>query len=120
MMLGLGLDLAEIERYRFDDATRARFARRIYTEYEMAYAARTRRWAERLAGIFAAKEATRKALGHAVPWREIEVRHDAFGKPEIVTSGVARAAFLKRGVRVAHCTITHTETTAAAVVILER
>ena len=34
---------------------------------------RKRNWAERLAGFFAAKEATRKAFGHAIPWRKVGV-----------------------------------------------
>jgi len=58
----IGIDLAEVERYRFDERALAWFARKVYTEEEMAYALRKRHWAERLAGFFAAKEATRKAF----------------------------------------------------------
>ena len=69
MIIGIGIDLAEVERYRFDERALAWFARKVYTDEEMAYAMRKRHWAERLAGFFAAKEATRKAFGHAIPWR---------------------------------------------------
>jgi len=62
MIVGIGIDLAEVERYRFDEARLAWFARKIYTGDEMRYAMRKRNWPERLAGFFAAKEATRKAL----------------------------------------------------------
>ena len=47
------------------------------------YAMRKRNWAERLAGFFAAKEDTRKAFGHAIPWRWVGVTHERSGKPTI-------------------------------------
>ena len=55
----------------------------------MAYAMRKRNWAERLAGFFAAKEATRKAFGHAIPWRSVGVGHERSGKPIIELFGWA-------------------------------
>jgi holo-[acyl-carrier protein] synthase len=119
MIIGIGIDLAEVERYHFDDAARARFARKIYTEEEMRYAMRKRAWPERLAGFFAAKEATRKAFGHAIPWRDVGVTHERSGRPTIALSGSAAGLIAERGVRTIHLTITHTATTAAAVVVLE-
>ncbi|MGB9653029.1 MAG: 4'-phosphopantetheinyl transferase superfamily protein [Candidatus Cybelea sp.] len=67
--------MADVARYRFDERKLAWFSRKIYTEYEIAYAMRKRNWPERLAGFFAAKEATRKAFGHAIPWRWVGVTH---------------------------------------------
>jgi len=119
MIVGLGIDLAEVERYRFAESERAWFARKVYTEEEMAYAMRKRHWAERLAGFYAAKEATRKAFGHAIPWRHIGVTHELSGKPAVKLFGSSAALIGKRGVGTIHLTITHTELTAAAVVILE-
>jgi holo-[acyl-carrier protein] synthase len=119
MVIGIGLDLAEVERYRFDSHKLAWFRRKIYTEEEMAYALRKRNLAERLAGFFAAKEATRKAFGHAIPWRRIGVTHERGGRPGIRLFGDAERLIAHRGVRAIHLTITHTRLTAAAVVILE-
>jgi holo-[acyl-carrier protein] synthase len=119
MIIGMGIDLAEVDRYRFDDAQRAVFARKVYTDEEMAYAMRKRHWAERLAGFYAAKEATRKAFGHAIPWREIGVTHERSGAPAIRLTGSAATLLEQRGVRALHLTITHTATMAAAVVVLE-
>lgn len=119
MIVGLGIDLAEVERYRFNDTERAWFARKVYTEEEMTYAMSKRHWSERLAGFYAAKEATRKAFGHAIPWRAVGVSHERSGKPVIVLSGEYHGLLAERGVRAVHLTITHTATTAAAVVILE-
>ena len=120
MIVGLGIDLAEVERYRFDPDKLAWFARKVYTEEEMTYAMRKRNWPERLAGFYAAKEATRKAFGHAIPWRWVGVGHERSGKPAIELFGDAKRLLATRGVRTIHLTITHTATTAAAVVILER
>ncbi len=115
----MGIDLAEVDRYRFDEEARARFARKVYTEEEMRYAMRKRHWAERLAGFYAAKEATRKAFGHAIPWRDVGVTHEISGKPAIRLYGRTAALLAQRGVRAIHLTITHTATMAAAVVVLE-
>ena len=119
MIVGMGIDLAEVDRYRFDETQRATFARKVYTDEEMTYAMRKRHWAERLAGFYAAKEATRKAFGHAIPWREIGVTHARSGAPAIRLSGTAAALIAQRGVRAIHLTITHTAMMAAAVVVLE-
>lgn len=119
-ILGIGMDLAEVARYEFDAAQLAWFARKVYTEEEMAYAMRKRNRAERLAGFFAAKEATRKAFGHAIPWRSVGVSHERSGKPIIVLYGESAELLERRGVTAVHLTITHTATMAAAVVILER
>ncbi|HET7815861.1 MAG TPA: holo-ACP synthase [Candidatus Baltobacteraceae bacterium] len=119
MILGIGMDLAEVARYDFDAPKREWFARKIYTEEEWAYAFRKRNWQERLAGFYAAKEAVRKAFGHAIPWRQIGVTHAPSGKPAIELSGKAARLIEARGVGTIHLTITHTATMAAAVVVLE-
>jgi holo-[acyl-carrier protein] synthase len=119
MIMGIGIDLAEVARYRFDERTRLWFARKVYTDDEMAYAMRKRNWAERLAGFFAAKEATRKAFGHAIPWRWVGVIHEPSGKPAIRLYDRAERLIVARRVASIHLTITHTAATAAAVVVLE-
>lgn len=119
MIVGMGTDLAEVERYRFGEPQLAWFARKVYTPEEMAYALRKRNWAERLAGFFAAKESARKAFGHAIPWREVGVSHERSGKPILVFSGTAAGLPASRGITAIHLTITHTATMASAVVILE-
>lgn len=119
MIVGLGMDIARVERYRFDENALAWFARKIYTETEMTYALRKRDSAERLAGFFAAKEATRKAFGHWIPWREVGVGHERSGKPTIERNATISRLMALRNVRSIHLTITHDAAVAAAVVILE-
>ena len=119
MIVGIGIDVADVARYRFDEAKLQWFARKVYTEHEMAYAMRKRNWPERLAGFFAAKEAARKAFGHAIPWRCVGVAHARSGKPTIELRERAGPLARDRGIRTIHLSITHTAAFAAAVVILE-
>ena len=119
MILGIGTDLAEVARYHFDERKLAWFARKIYTEEEYRYAMRMRLWAERLAGFYAAKEATRKAFGFAIPWRLVGVSHERSGKPFIRLHGKSAGLIDRFGVTAVHLTITHTKSMASAVVILE-
>jgi holo-[acyl-carrier protein] synthase len=119
VIVGVGIDMADVARYRFDQTKLAWFARKVYTEREMAYAMRKRNWHERLAGFFAAKEATRKAFGHAIPWRSVGVAHERSGKPVIELRDRAANLMSRRGVRAIHLSITHTSGLAAAFVILE-
>jgi holo-[acyl-carrier protein] synthase len=119
MIVGIGMDLAQVERYRFDEKQLAWFARKVYTQEEFEYAMRKRNPAERLAGFFAAKEATRKAFGHAIAWRQVGVSHEIGGKPIIRLYGGASQLLQRRGILRIHLTITHTAAVAAAVVVLE-
>ena len=119
MIVGIGTDLAEVARYRFDDEQLAQFARKVYTPEEMRYAMRKRNWPERLAGFFAAKEAARKAFGHAIPWRRVGVTHERSGKPHLIFLPPYDGLPASRGVSRIHLSITHTASAASAVVILE-
>ena len=119
MIIGIGVDIAEVDRYEFDELKMERFARKVFTEAEMAHAKRYRYPAERLAGAYAAKEATRKAFGHAIPWRLVGVRHYPGGRPYIELIGKAEQLLSARGVHRIHLTITHSRKDAVAIVILE-
>jgi holo-[acyl-carrier protein] synthase len=119
MIIGLGTDIAEVDRFRFDAARLKKFAKKIFTDEEMSHARKHRHPHERLAGAFAAKEATRKAFGHAIPWRLIGVRHERSGKPFVELSGRAAQLIPARGVRRMHLTISHSKHSAVATVILE-
>lgn len=121
-IIGLGLDITEIERIT---ATLARFGerfeQRVFTEHEIAYCRRRRRPAMHFAGRFAAKEAAMKALGTGrslgVRWRDVEViRH--FGPPQLQLHGDALARARRLGVVKSLVTITHTDTLAVAEVLM--
>ena len=124
MIIGLGVDIAEVDRI---DAAIARsglrFLRRVFTPAEIAYCERHRNRSERYAGRFAAKEAAMKALGtgwrRGVRWVDIEVVPEPSGKPTLKLSGVSCAIAERLGVRNIVLTITHTGNTALAQVIFE-
>ncbi len=113
----VGIDLIEIERIRRALERYPGFRERCFTEAEIAYCDSRRNPAQSYAGRFAAKEAVGKALGRGVPftWREIEIA--GRGKPQVTLSGSMLAAARRLGVERVDVSITHSETTAAAVAI---
>jgi holo-[acyl-carrier protein] synthase len=117
MKLTQGIDVIEIERIagslnRFGE----RFLHRVYTDAEIAYC---RGRAQSLAGRFAAKEATSKALGTGIRrlrWRDIEILPDPRGKPHIYLHGKAAEIARRQGLEHFEVSITHSRTDAVVVV----
>ena len=124
MIVGLGLDIAEIDRIEAA-LTRhgAPILERLYTPSEVAYCESFRGKFERYAGRFAAKEAAMKALGtgwaRGVRWVDIEVVREPSGKPTLKLSGATRAIADQLGVKNIVVSITHDGNTALAQVIFE-
>jgi holo-[acyl-carrier protein] synthase len=124
MIIGSGIDLAEIERIQQSiDRYGERFINRIYTPAEQAYCLRKRNAAESFAARFAAKEAAAKALGtgisRGVNWLEIEVVRERSGRPTIQFHGRAAEIAQRLGVAHAALSLTHTSSLAMASVLLE-
>ena len=124
MILGTGVDLAEVGRIR--DAIERygdRFVHRIYTPAEIAYVERKANRFERYAGRFAAKEAGMKAIGtgwkRGVRWRDFEVSNLPSGRPTLRLHGVAAKLAGEMGVKSISLSITHTAEMGMAQVILE-
>ncbi len=125
MIVGIGLDICEVERIRtaVSRAHGERFLARVYTDGERAYCeSKPNKW-ERFAGRFAAKEAAMKAIGtgwrRGVAWREFEVIRAASGQPVIQFHGKAAEIAAQLGVKRALVTISHTAEQAIAQVVLE-
>ncbi len=124
MIVGLGIDIAEIDR--LEAAIRRHgepFLNRVFTPAEIAYCERHRNRYERYAGRFAAKEAAMKALGTGwrggVRWLDIEVVRLASGKPTLQLRGhVARLADQLQ-VKNISLTITHSGNIALAQAVFE-
>jgi holo-[acyl-carrier protein] synthase len=124
MIVGLGLDIAEIDRVEAAITRHgAAFLDRIYTPREAAYCERHKNKYERYAARFAAKEAAMKALGTGwrlgVRWRDIEVANAPSGKPTLNLAGVARQFADGLGVKEISLSITHSGNLALAQVIFE-
>jgi holo-[acyl-carrier protein] synthase len=124
VIIGLGVDIAEVDRIRDAIARHGqKFLDRVFTPAEIAYCNRHRNRAERFAGRFAAKEAAMKALGtgwsNGVRWVDIEVTRFPSGQPTLALHGVAGAIGERLGLRRASLSITHSGNTALAQVIFE-
>lgn len=122
MIVGLGLDVVDIPRFRQAVARRGdRFRLRLFDESEVRDCATKADPLLSLAGRFAAKEAFFKALGtgvaQGITWRDAIVVRGENGKPTMELRGVS-ATLLPPGARV-HLSITHSNRTAAAVVVIE-
>ena len=124
MVVGVGLDLVEIERIAHVLATHGgRFERRVFTAAEVRTCDARPDRVRALAARFAAKEACLKALGtgmtEGLALRQVEVVRNANGRPELRLSGAAADRADALGVRRMHVSLTHQDTVAGAVVVLE-
>src|SRR5215468_5704049 len=113
MIVGTGVDLAEVDRIRKSiDRYGKRFIKRIYTPGEIAYVERKANRFERYAARFAAKEAGMKAIGtgwrHGVTWQDFEVANLPSGKPTLKLSGVAAEVAARMGMKSIALSLTHT------------
>lgn len=90
-MLRVGVDLVQVERLERLLAENEGIAGEIFSERELAYAGRSKRPAEGLAGRFAVKEAVLKAfgtgLGQRMRWTEVEVVNEPLGRPRVILHG---------------------------------
>ena len=128
MILGIGTDLANIDRIsrtleRFGD----RFRHRVFTETELLKASRRADEAGTLAKRWAAKEACSKALGTGlamgISWKDMAVTNRRGGQPEMALTGWAAerlAALTPPGHEaVVHVSLTDDHPWAQAFVVIE-
>jgi holo-[acyl-carrier protein] synthase len=124
MIVGTGIDIAEVSRIRkalerFGD----RFLQRVFTPAEILYCDSKANRAQRYAARFAAKEAAMKAIGtgwnHGVRWRDCEVTRLPGGRPTLTFHGKAAEFAARLGVKHAALSLSHTAEQAIAQVILE-
>jgi holo-[acyl-carrier protein] synthase len=125
MILGVGIDLVDVARARrLLEAKGERALARLCTAGEAAYVRAHPLGAPSFAARLAAKEAAFKALAgtdraRAIGWRDIEVERAWDGKPSLLLHGLAKERAETLGVRRIHVSLTHTDSSAGAVVILE-
>ncbi|WP_100406104.1 holo-ACP synthase [Bacillus solitudinis] len=116
MIIGIGIDIVEIQRVEKLAKKQSRFVERILTDKEQSmynnYS--PNRKIEFLAGRFAAKEAFVKAVGTGISreysWQDIEILSDERGKPLLLATVEGSV----------HLSISHSESYAVAQVIIER
>jgi holo-[acyl-carrier protein] synthase len=108
-VLGLGIDIVEIERVARLGKDR-RFLERVFTAEEIRYCGtKSRKW-QHYAARFAAKEAVWKSLGRGgLALRDISIENKASGSPAVIIRG--------RRVPGIRISLTHCDRYAAAVAV---
>ena len=121
-MIGLGVDVVDLERFAEVLERRPSITHRIFTDDERAYCERAKissKRVERYAARVAVKEAVHKALGvglGAFKLHDVEVIRAESGAPSIETRGRAAELAGARGIGTWHVSITHDRVTVAVVV----
>lgn len=115
MILGVGIDVVDIDRFQESLERTPAMRTRLFTEAE-----RDRPLAS-LAARFAAKEALAKALGAptGMGWLDAEIVNEASGKPQFEIRGSVLSRAHDLGARSVHVSLSHDAGIASAVVILE-
>ncbi|GAB2626772.1 holo-ACP synthase [Streptomyces capparidis] len=121
MIIGVGIDVASIDRFRQALDRTPSLARRLFTEAELHRPGGERRGAASLAARFAAKEALAKALGApgGLAWTDAAVVSEDSGRPRLEVTGTVAAAAAALGVTRWHVSLSHDAGIASAVVIAE-
>lgn len=126
MIIGIGVDIIEIERVRQAIQNNKNFLSKLFTEKEIDYFISRNMNSEVIAGNFAAKEAVSKALGTGIrgfSFKDIEILRNELGKPEVILHNGAKSIGNKlvgnnNSLRV-HLSISHNNSNAIAYSVLE-
>jgi holo-[acyl-carrier protein] synthase len=119
-VVGVGIDLVDVDRFRVSLARTPSMVARMFTDAEREYAETANDPSERYAARFAAKEAVMKALGvglGAFGFHDVEVIRHESGQPSLGVYGPAERLARDRGVVRWQISLTHTTTSAGAVVV---
>jgi holo-[acyl-carrier protein] synthase len=124
MIIGTGVDLVEIDRFRkVIERLKDRFILRVFTANEQQFCNEHRDPVPHFAVRFAAKEALFKALGtgwaKGVTWLDVEVRRERQDAPSMVLRGEAQRLSSSMGASKVHLSLSHSDQWAIATVILE-
>ncbi|WP_327656255.1 holo-ACP synthase [Streptomyces sp. NBC_00483] len=120
-IIGVGIDVAEIERFAASLERTPSMAERLFLDDELLLPNGERRGIASLAARFAAKEAVAKALGApaGLRWTDAEVWVEESGQPRLRVTGTVAARAAELGVRGFHVSLSHDAGVASAVVVAE-
>ena len=115
-VVGLGVDLVDVERVEAILSRRKTFRERVFTPEEIAYCESQGTPAACYAARWAAREACRKALGGItdMAWTDVSVRRDPSGSPRLALRGSSENRARELGVSEVFITLTHERRMAAA------
>ena len=123
MIVGIGVDAVEIDRFRRSLERTPSMKSRLFTSEELDYVEPHDDPTASLAARFAAREAVMKAMGvglGAFEFHDVWVQRADSGRPTLAVTGRARQIANELGVTDWHLSITHTASTAIAYVIAVR
>jgi len=126
MIVGIGVDIVDISRVERMIAQHGdRVVNRMLTPDEAQYTSTRADRCAAIAARLAAKEAAYKALtgtelARAIGWKDTEVFKNWDGAPSLRFHGRADTRARELGVTRALVSLTHSETAAVAMVVLER
>jgi len=124
MTLGVGIDIIEVARIQASyERFGERFLQRILHPAEIGYCLSHKNPAPFIAARFAAKEAISKAFGTGIGvslgWQDMEVCRKKSGEPYVVLHEKGQGLLRERRARVPLISLSHTQTYAAAMAVLE-
>lgn len=121
MVIGTGMNIVEVKRVK--KATRKKsFMERVFTNNEREYFEKNQYDLQTIAGTFAAKEATAKALTvgfNTMRWKDIEILHDESGNPYAKLWNTAKSRLISLGGAEVHLNISLIKSLAVAQAIVE-
>ena len=123
MIVGVGVDAVEIDRFRRSLERTPSMKTRLFTSEELEYVKPHDDPTPSLAARFAAREAVMKAMGvglGAFEFHDVWVKRAESGRPTLAVTGRAEQIANELGVTEWHLSITHTASTAIAYVIAVR
>jgi holo-[acyl-carrier protein] synthase len=121
-VIGIGVDVVEIERFRLALSRTPTMRERLFTPVELEYVAPKVDPVPSLAARFAAREAIMKALGlglGAFGFHDAWVEVESSGAPRLVVTARARELAVDRGVVRWHVSLSHDGPVAIAMVVAE-
>lgn len=121
-MIGIGIDVVDIERFRTSLERTPSMRERLFTQVELDYVAPQADPVPSLAARFAAREAVMKSLGlglGAFGFHEMWVERASTGVPSLAFAGRAAELAAEAGVTRWHLSLTHSDLVAAAYVVCE-
>ncbi|WP_327289192.1 holo-ACP synthase [Streptomyces sp. NBC_01198] len=121
MIIGIGIDVAEIDRFAAALDRTPGLAERLFTPAELVLPSGAPRGSASLAARFAAKEALAKSLGApaGLSWLDAEVTTEPSGRPRLTVTGTVAARAAELGVSSWHLSLSHDAGVASAVVVAE-
>ncbi len=123
MIVGIGIDMIEVDRVREKIEKEKGFREHIFSSSEIAYCEDQLEPYQHYAARFAAKEAFLKAIGQGLMYslhvHNIEIVSRKDGKPEIVLSEEYKDLIEENAWQKIHVSLTHLKSVASAVVIIE-